>query len=153
MIRHIYLYLIRLIVYIRIYARAKQHCYISIPNSYISLHVPQSKIFLRKDRPYRNFVAAVAEGKMRRHVRSKTQQRQMSGIWSTYHALFCEPLPRLTDAQNLYQALIFGHLFIKKKVRKKTKKHKSSPPQNLTTKTQPLFQWTKNSSNASLLPQ
>ena len=50
------------------------------------------------DRHYRNFATDVAEGKTRRHVRSKTPASRAVRMMSPSHqALFCEPLPRLTD--------------------------------------------------------
>ena len=50
-----------------------------------------------RDRPNRNFTTAVAEGKMRRHVRSKTPaSRAFRMLFPNFQALFCEPLPRHT---------------------------------------------------------
>ena len=51
-----------------------------------------------RDRPNRNFTTAVAEGKTRGHVRSKTPaSRAVRMMFPNFQALFCEPLPKPTD--------------------------------------------------------
>jgi len=51
-----------------------------------------------KDRPKINFKTAVAEGKQRWHVCSKTPaSRAVRMMFPSFQALFCEPLPKHTD--------------------------------------------------------
>jgi len=50
------------------------------------------------DRPKINFKTAVAEGKKRGHVCSKTPaSRSVRMMSPSFQALFCEPLPKRTD--------------------------------------------------------
>jgi len=51
-----------------------------------------------RDRPKINFKTAVAEGKLRWHVCSKTPaSRAVRMLFPSFQALFCEPLPKRTD--------------------------------------------------------
>jgi len=51
-----------------------------------------------RDRPKINFKTAVAEGKQRGHVCSKTPaSRAFRMLFPNFQALFCEPLPRHAD--------------------------------------------------------
>jgi len=57
-----------------------------------------SKISGCRDRPNRNFTTDVDEGKMRRHVCSKTPASSAARMMlPRCQALFCEPLPRRTS--------------------------------------------------------
>jgi hypothetical protein len=68
-----------------------------------------------RERPYKNFSAAVAEGKQRWHCAGQNEASRDDGmlLWG-FKPCFAR-LPKRTDAGNFYEALIFSFFCIKTK--------------------------------------